>query len=141
MVYKKYKKCHAREIKMHARRRRRSGGAWAPMRARDATRCEARRGDATGAASRRRPSSSVVGSGSARARARARGRVAIACVYAFDAFAFDAFAVRAVARARCVAAYSSAASASGTAARAGALRSIISTPAPSTSAESVANCA
>ena len=57
----------------------------------------------------------------------------------------DDDAVRAAAaRARCVAAYSSAASAasSGTAApRAGALRSIISTPAPSTSAESVANWA
>ena len=80
MVYKKYKKCHAREIKMHARRRRRSGGAWAPMRARDATRCEARRGDATGAASRRRPSSSVVGSGSGSARARAGARAGRYCL-------------------------------------------------------------
>ena len=55
-----------------------------------------------------------------------------------------AAAAAAAARARCVAAYSSAAAAasSGTAApRAGALRSIISTPAPSTSAESVANWA
>ena len=109
-----------------------------------AMRRDARRGEATlrvppRAVVRRRPSSDRVRV--RRARARARGRVAIACVYAFDAFAFDAFAVRAVARARCVAAYSSAASASGTAARVGALRSIISTPAPSTSAESVANCA
>ena len=61
-----------------------------------------------------------------------------------DAVRAAAAAAAAAARARCVAAYSSAASAasSGTAApRAGALRSIISTPAPSTSAESVANWA
>jgi len=59
------------------------------------------------------------------------------CLYVFD----DDAAVRAAVRARCVAAYSSAASASGTAARVGALRSIISTPAPRTRALSVANCA
>jgi hypothetical protein len=66
------------------------------------------------------------------------------CLYVFDDDDDDDDddAVRAaVVRARCVAAYSSAASASGTAARVGALRSIISTPAPRTRALSVANCA